>query len=230
MWKLEDLFGVEKPVIGRVELVGRSRSERIAGALEKVRIYEEAGVSGVIIEYDGCCLEEISFVMKAIARSDFGIVSGVNFSMRPGMSPVVLNEYRGKLVQFDSVQGDMFSPNWLIPSQFVLGGVGFEGQPKSGNLLSYDLREAMGRCDAIVTPGDVAENETPDEKLIRYKQILGDFPLIVRTDVDSENVSEQVRIANGAIIGDCFMYGGDARELLRGFMDVVYDARKDARK
>lgn len=113
----------------------------------------------------------------------------------------------------------------------VLGGVGFKYIQKTGNPLEQDLHEAMPRCDAIVTTGAGTGIETPIEKLKEYKRLLEDFPLVVGAGVNLENINEQLRIADAAIIGSYFKPDGNTyqqvdRKRVRSLMDIVNDLRE----
>ena len=50
MIEFKNLFGEEKAVIGMIHLAGVDLVEKTARALEEIRIYEEEGLQGVIIE------------------------------------------------------------------------------------------------------------------------------------------------------------------------------------
>lgn len=233
MGKLEDLFEAKKPVIGMIHLAGGSQSERIDIALEEMRIYEREGVSGAIIEdYECGILEDLIAVASAINKEKFNVVMGVNCLRKPFLNSYISDEYGGKFIQFDSVQGDSFNDKLDMMGQFVLGGVGFKYQPKSGNSLRHDLVEGMARCDAVVTTGDGTGIETPVEKLVAYKNILGDFPLIVGAGLNPCNAYEQLKVADGGIVGSCFKPGKNTskmvdRGLVRDFIHVVRGVRAE---
>ena len=62
----------------------------------------------------------------------------------------------------------------------VLGGVCFKYQPVcSGRTLEEDLQLGMQRCDAIVVTGEDTGRPTPPDKLYAFREIVGDFPLVV---------------------------------------------------
>ncbi|MBS3087987.1 membrane biogenesis protein [Candidatus Pacearchaeota archaeon] len=238
MRKLEELFGAQKPIIGMIHLARRQHGEMINDALKEMRIYEEEGVSGAIVEdyHQFISIDDVCSVMRAIRNANFKITVGVNILQNPGLSAAVSNSYKGKFVQYDSVQGYFFDDDMRTFGQFVLGGVGFKYQPESGNSLEFDLREGMGRCDAIVTTGSGTGVETPIEKLAKYRKgldkISEGFPLIVGAGVNLDNVKKQLEYADGAIVGSYFKPRGDTyamvdRGLVRGLMDAVREVRKD---
>jgi uncharacterized protein len=233
MGKLEKLFDVEKPVIGMIHLAGRDREEKIDRALRELKIYEEEGVSGAIVEDYHGSMDEINEAMERISREDFDVVVGVNCLRKPWHSVNISYGNGGRFVQYDSIQGDKFNPNLETFGQFVLGGVGFKYQPDSGNSLKYDLVEGMSRCDAIVTTGDGTGIETPISKLKKYKEIIVDFPLIVGAGLNFGNVYDSLKVADGGIVGSCFKPRGDTsaevdRRLVRKFMEPVFEVREAA--
>jgi len=238
MKKLEELFGVEKPIIGMIHLAHRRHDGMINLAIREMRTYEEEGVSGVIVEdyHKPVSVDDVCSVMRAIRGADFKIAVGVNILQNPGFSAAVSNSYGGKFIQYDSVQGYPFDYDMRTFGQFVLGGVGFKYQPESGNSLEFDLRGGMGRCDAIVTTGSGTGIETPIEKLVKYRKgldkISEGFPLIVGAGVNPENVYAQLKVADGAIVGSYFKPKGNTyamvdKKLIRELMDVVRDVRKN---
>ena len=117
-------------------------------------------------------------------------------------------------------------------SVFVLGGVRFKYQPvHSGKPLDYDLKVGMQRCDAIVVTGEGTRINTDIEKIREFRQIIGDFPLIVGAGMTIDTCTEQLSIADGAIVGSWFKEGGFTRkpvssERVTAFMEKVKELRK----
>ncbi len=84
----------------------------------------------------------------------------------------------------------------------MLGGTRFKYQSvRSGRTLEEDLTISKGRCTAVVTTGDGTGIMTPTEKLVEFRKLLGDFPLVVGAGVTDENVGEQLLYADAVIIG-----------------------------
>ena len=99
----------------------------------------------------------------------------------------------------------------------LLGGVRFKYQPiRSGRTVEEDLRLGMERCDAIVVTGEGTGMATPQEKVLKFRGILGDFPLIVGAGVTLDTVEETFKAGDGAIVGSWFKQGhrdfGDVNE------------------
>jgi uncharacterized protein len=209
--ELKDIFP-KKPIIGMIHLAGDSRNDRIRRALDELILYEQEGVDGAIIEdYHGTDRDVIE-TLKQSNELGFKIVRGVNLLRGPYQSFQFAYEYGGKFIQFDSVQTQdlnlqMYDQLKLMFSSVVLGGVGFKYIQPTGNPLKQDLDEAMSRCEAIVTTGAGTGIETPTIKLVEYKEILGNFPLIVGAGVNEKNAQKQFEIADGAIIGSYFKRG-----------------------
>lgn len=92
-----------------------------------------------------------------------------------------------------------------MTNALVLGGVRFKYQPYcSGRSLEEDLNIGMTRCDAIVVTGAGTGMETSMDKIIQFRQIIGDFPLVIGAGMTPENCAERMRVADGAIVGSYF--------------------------
>lgn len=235
--KLEELFKENKPIIGMIHLAGKSRDEKVTRALEELAIYEQEEVSGAIIEDYHGSPENVQEVLEK-SRGIFGkIVRGVNLLSNPYLGFKLAQDYGAGFVQFDSVQ----TPNLNLklynlmkrefPNIAVLGGVGFKYIPQTGNPLEIDLKEGQSRCEAIVTTGDGTGIETPVDKLRRYKELLGKFPLIVGAGVNLVNTYEQLMIVDGAIIGSYFKPNGNTqlpieRSNIQNIMKIAKQVRK----
>jgi uncharacterized protein len=209
MIQLNQIFKSEKPIIGMIHLAGNTRKEKIKRALEELTIYEEEGIDGAIIEdYHGSKEDVIATLYET--QKGFNIVRGTNILVNPYEGFRHVNETGAKFIQFDSIQTpdlNLELYNQLrrrYPNIAVLGGVEFKYIRPTGNPLEQDLAEAMPRGEAIVTTGEGTGIETPIEKLKTYKSLLKDFPLIIGAGVDLDNIYEQLRIADGAIIGSYF--------------------------
>ena len=224
-----ELFG-KKPVIGMIHLSCDSKLGMVGRALEELAIYGEEGVDGAIVENFHGDIMDVEETLKAIKGKNFRIKIGVNVLGYPYLGFEFAARYGGSFVQFDSVQSrdlNLARYNALREKYFniiVLGGVRFKYTTQNtGNSLEVDLKEAMQRCDAIVTTGEGTGIETPIEKLHKFRTLLGDFPLIAGAGVDSSNVQEQIRIADGVIVGSYFKPNKDTttvvnRYRVRNFM------------
>jgi predicted TIM-barrel enzyme len=216
------LFPAKKPIIGMLHLAGEDRQEKINRAIEEISIFEEEGISGVIVEdYHGSA-EDIAYALEEISKRGTKLILGVNILRNPYRGFRMASVFGAKFVQFDSVQTpdiDMNHYNSMRDKYkdiSVLGGVRFKYTHRTGNSLGYDLREARSRCEAIVTTGEGTGIETPIEKLREFRELLGDFPLIVGAGVNLHNVYEQLKITDGAIVGSFFKDNDTSGKIIKG--------------
>ncbi len=96
------------------------------------------------------------------------------------------------------------------------------------------ILEAKPRCDVIVTTGEGTGVETPISKLREFRTYLGEFPLFVGAGVNESNVYEQLRVADGAIVGSYFKQGSNTklpvdRLRVRGLMNIVRRVREEVK-
>jgi len=234
--KYHNLFG-EKSIIGMIHLAGNTSKERIQRALEELAIYQEEGINGAIIEdYHGPA-EDIWKTLKETQEYDYKIILGIN-NLRNPYANFYASKLGAKFVQFDSVQSDHIDIHCYErlrnenPELIVFGGIRFKYTSPSGNSLEQDLNEGTSRCDAIVTTGEGTGIETPTEKLIQFKNYLKDFPLIVGAGLNTENAYEQLKIADGAIVGSSFKPNKNTllpvdKYLVRELIDIVREVRKN---
>ena len=208
--KFRDLFQIEKPIIGMIHLAGDNKRDKTRRALEELAIYEGEGVSGAIIEdYHGTTNDVIE-TLKESSRLGFNIFRGVNILRNPYAGFDLAQRFDLKFIQFDSIQTKDLNTRLYegkrtkYPSIVVLGGVGFKYIAPTQNPLEVDLREGISKCEAIVTTGDGTGIETPLNKLREYKVLLREFPLVIGAGVNINNVYDQLKIADGAIIGSYF--------------------------
>jgi len=215
MNKLQEIFSVEKPIIGMIHLAGEDPVKR---ALKELKIFEQEGINGAIIEDYHGSPDDVFRTLKA--SRNFNIVKGINILRYPYSTFALAHEFGAQFIQFDSVQTSDLTLTGLdeyntlrkkYPNIAVLGGVGFKYKSPTGNSLEIDLEEAKPRCEAIVTTGEGTGMETPIEKLKQYKELLKEFPLVVGAGVTQNNVYEQLTIVDGAIIGSSFKPGQNTR-------------------
>jgi len=216
-----------------IHLAGEGLGEKIRRAREEIDIYGGEGVDGAIIEDYHCYDEELEEVLKKINPSRYNLVLGINSLRHPELSIERANHFGERFVQFDNVLG--LEDRYVIdrsnhPEIVVLGGVRFKYTPPTGRSLDEDIAEGKQRCDTIVTTGEGTGIETPITKIISFRKRLGDVPLIVGAGVNSENIYEQLTIADGAIVGSYFKPNGDTtlpvdRKRVKDLMDAVRTLR-----
>jgi predicted TIM-barrel enzyme len=93
------------------------------------------------------------------------------------------------------------------------------------------MRIGMSRCDAIVVTQDATGQETSMEKIMEFREILGDFPLFTGAGMTPQNCEKQLGFVDGAIVGSYFKdtYEADGDVCLahcRAFMDAVNRVRR----
>lgn len=235
--KFKEIFGVNKPIIGMIHLAGLRSEEKVERALEELLIYEQEGVDGAIIEdYHGGFLD-VYETLKQSSKMGLNIVRGVNILRNPYEGFELAKEHGAKFVQFNSIQTKDLDLNSYMKKRIeyseiaVLGGVRFKDIAPTGNSLEVDLMAGVKRCEAIVTTGSGTGVETPIEKLKEFKNYLTNFPLVAGSGVDLNNVNEQLKIADAAIIGSYFKPDKNTRlpidrEKVRKLMDIVKTFRK----
>jgi len=144
--KFDDLFVVNKPIIGMIHLAGQNSKEKITRALEELAIYEHGGVNGVIIEDYHGSVEDVHETLRQ-SQGRFNLVVGVNVLRNPYSGFKLANDYDAKFVQFDSVQTPdldlkLYDKTRIeFPNIAVLGGIGFKYTSPTGNPLEVDLKE-----------------------------------------------------------------------------------------
>jgi len=216
---LRDIFHTEKPIIGMIHLAGDTPDEKLLRAWGEITIYNQEGLNGVIIEDYHGEITDVENLLHCLGRTPrLNLTLGINVLRDPYYGFDLAGRHNLGFVQFDSVQtpdldlGNYNSLRKQNPNVAVLGGVQFKYTQPTGRPLEQDLAEARQRCEAIVTTGEGTGIETPIEKLQEFKKYLGDFPLIVGAGVKLDNVSKQLGVADGAIVGSYFKPKGDTRE------------------
>ncbi|MBI4116266.1 membrane biogenesis protein [Candidatus Pacearchaeota archaeon] len=234
--KFYDLFRVKKPIIGMIHLAGDDSYCKITRALQDASVFNGEGVDGAIVEdFHPGSFQDVLGTLDKLSKTENKIVLGVNFLQNPYSGFELANLFDLKFVQFDNVQTPGIDLRFYremrsqYPGISVLGGVRFKYARPSGNSLETDLREGMKRCEAIVTTGAGTGMETPIEKLREFKEVMGNYPLIVGAGVTAENVCEQLSVADGAIVGSYFKNGNaknpvDARRV-KNLMSKVLKLR-----
>lgn len=226
-----ELFDKKNVIIGMLHLAGSNELDKDNKVFNELMIYEEGCLDGVIVEDYHGDLGDLTRALESINNLGTKLKVGVNFLRNPYHAFELASAYGASFIQVDSVQTPDLNLQRYVemrerhPNICVLGGVRFKYTKDTGNPLEVDLNKAMTRCDAVVTTGSGTGIETPMRKLVEFKEIIGDFPLIVGAGVNNESVQKQLRVVNGAIIGSYFK-GGDTRNevdevLVRRLMSEV---------
>jgi predicted TIM-barrel enzyme len=232
-----------KPILGMIHLAGNE--DAVARALTEIEILSACGVDGCIVENYHNGKEVVIEVMKALKDNrpeNFEI--GINILPNDYVDAFeITNLYGGSFIQLDYIAGKYEHQNEIgdefnilhkhaFPHIQVLGGVWPKYyKPVGTSILANDLQQAIERTDAVVVTGAGTGKETPFGKVTTFKNLIGSHPLIVGAGLTTENVVEQLSIADGAIVGSCFKPGGVTTakiqpQLVREFMEQVKLARK----
>ena len=221
-----------------LHLRGWGHADTLDNARREIDMMYENGVSAVWVENYFGNADDVENALQLLSQSYSDQVYGVNMLGSPEMGFRMARDYGAKFVQMDSVCGHLTpkaeesflsSLSTLRGSGdiYLLGGVRFKYQSyRSGRSLEEDLTLAKDRCDAVVVTGPGTGISTEMEKICRFRQILGEFPLVVGAGMTAETARRQLSYADGAIVGSYFKEGGDAGNLMdpervKAFMNAV---------
>lgn len=213
----------KKRILGMIHLSG-DETNRLQRALEEIRLYEEAGLYGCIVENYHGSTDDVIEVLNALENLTLGIKVGIN--ILPNEYHVALplsNKFKVDFIQLDFVSGVYNNNRKLDKFNYfdycedlksgikILGGVWPKYYtPVEGSNLDDDIKEGRGMADAIVVTGSGTGKETPLDKIKYFRDRLGTneymaaTPLIIGAGLDADNVAEQLQYADGAIVGSCF--------------------------
>lgn len=233
----------KKPILGMIHLSG-DKSVFLERAMEEIAIFEQEGVDGIIVEnYHG----DVDDMRKVLSQlNDYNGILGLN--VLPNEYQVAFemaNEYKASFIQLDYIAGvyESFKSFKYITEQHylevkkqypniaVLGGVWPKYyQPIKGSNLNTDIEIGMKRAEAIVVTGQGTGKETPIDKVAEFKNIMGNFPLIVGAGVTTSTVHRYLSLSDGIIVGSAFKpYNNTtskvSKTLVREFMSEVKNAR-----
>lgn len=209
-------FAKAKPIIGMIHLKGENDEDVFARAKKEIDIYIANGIDGIILETYFGDYHQLERIMDYVDKADLKVPYGVNCLNFDHMGFYLANKYHADFVQLDSVVGHVKPRDEATLAAFLqlereasqaalIGGVRFKYQPLlSKRSLSEDLQIAVERCDGICVTGDETGKTTPIEKIKEFKEVIGDFPLIVAAGITKETLIEQMSIADAAIVGSYF--------------------------
>ncbi len=227
------------PIFGMIHLAGQNPVKR---ALEELAVFEEEGIDGAIVENYHSSVEEVIATLQETNRRKPKVVIGVNVLPNEFCQSLPLaQKYGADFVQLDQVAGTYRSGQLDFehyeqvkgqhPEIIILGGVWPKYyHPIEGSDLETDLETGIQRVEAIVVTGAGTGKETPFDKIKRFREIIGEHPLVVGAGLTPDNAYEQLCISNGAIVGtslkiDDNTYNPMDRQRVRDFMSVVKEAR-----
>jgi len=229
------------PIIGMIHLGGKNPINK---AFEEIEIYNKHGVDGIIVENYFGSVPQVEAVLKELRERSKPLFIGVNILPNEYEHAFELvNKYHADFIQVDYVAGRYRGHSELSKDEFldvkkkyqditVLGGVWPKYySPIGKSNLEVDLAKGKGLADAVVVTGSGTGEETPSDKIKRFRKYLGDYPLIVGAGLTDKNVVEQMSIADGAIVGTYFKYDGKTGNKVdpyrvKIFMDKVKKVRE----
>ncbi len=237
-------FNVNKPVIGVIHGKGQDDEEILKRAVEEINLYKDNGVDGILVETYFGKYKQIEKILEYLKKEKLAIPYGVNCLNVDAMGFELANQYDCSFIQIDSVVGHVkprdeqsleafFETFRSRCKAYVMGGVRFKYQPiLSECSVEEDLKKAMKRCDAICVTENATGQETSISKIEEFRNGIGDFPLFVCAGVTAENVSEQLKYADGVVVGsyfkDTYKDTGDVcKEHVVELMSAVKDFRKN---
>lgn len=180
--KKDKLFAKEKPVIGMIHTNHTDEETSLQLAQREIEIYLKYGVYPLIENYFGDD-DDCENILRWMQQKHNDKIYGLNILGDIYRSFELAEKYGVSFIQIDSVCG-----------HFV----------NSGRTLTEDLKIGMGRCDAVVCTGEGTGLATPMDKVEKFKQILGDFPVIIGAGVTIDMVEACRRNSDGVIVGSWF--------------------------
>ncbi|MDE2748628.1 MAG: BtpA/SgcQ family protein [Chloroflexota bacterium] len=243
---LQEMFHVEKPVIGMCHLLAlpgdpdydsaRGMPAVVADARANLRALQEGGVDGVMFsnEFSLPYLTKVeSATVAAMSRviaelyDEIRIPFGVNVLWDPYASLDLAVATGAQFLReiFTGVYASDFGL-WdtncgaIVRHQHRLGGkdikLFFNILPEAAAYLANRDIVSVARStvfntgpDALCISGLTAGEETSAATLRLVKDALRDMPVVANTGVNHANVSEQLSIADAAIIGTAFKRDGE---------------------
>ncbi len=229
------IFANTKPVVGVIHSRGDSPEDAAALAEKEIKAYYENGLDGILVETYFGNYHNAAAILELLRRKKLPVPYGINCLNIDAMTFEMANDYGCAFMQIDSVVGHVKPRDEASLGEFfrrfrartgaaLMGGVRFKYQPVlSENTLEEDLHIAMDRCDCICVTQDATGQETSPERIRTFKDVIGAFPLFVCAGVTPDNVTEQLGIADGAVVGSYFkdnyrdtgiVCGGHVKEIM----------------
>ncbi len=236
-------FFENTPIFAMLHLAGE---EPVRQALDELTIFEEEGVDGVIVENYHGSEEDVVNTLLNIKERRTSLHVGVNILPNNYQKALHLADaFAYPFIQLDYVAGRYLGNTKEISLEqylscrenrkdvLVLGGVWPKYYtPVEGSDLESDLREGMERADAIVVTGEGTGMQTPSDRILKFREVIGGHPLVIGAGLTPRNAYGQLMIADGGIVGSCFKVDEETSNLVdrgrvRAFMDVVLEVRKE---
>ena len=238
MDKFFSCFGVNKPIVGMIHTKGISDEDVFKRAQQEIDIYLQNKVDAILVEPYFGNYRNVVQVLQYLKQLNHQICYGINCLNVDAMGFELANEYSCRFIQLDSVVGHVKPRDEATLDAFfklyrsrcdalVMGGVRFKYQPLLSQCsLEEDLHTAMNRCDVICVTEDKTGQETSMNKITQFRSSIGSFPLMVCAGANLQNITQQLKVADGAVVGSYFkdnhQDSGDVdAQHVREFMQTV---------
>ena len=215
-----------KPVFGMIHCGSQQGMTVMELARQEIEIYLRNDIYPLIENYFGSD-EDCERVLEWISEAHPDAIYGVNILGDYHKAFELAKQYNASFIQIDSVCGHL-SPTHDAEYEkelaetrrkydcVLLGGVRFKYQAvRSGRSVEEDLQIAMHRCDAIVCTGEGTGLATPMQKLLEFKDTVGEFPVVVGAGVTLDTAKETAMKSDGAIVGSWFKDNHEAHNAVR---------------
>lgn len=235
---------MKKEIIGMIHLAS---PDTINKAMNEIKIYEEEGLSGIIIENYHGRINQMEQLLDVLALNPTTLKVGIN--VLPCLFEVcyemcekypfiefmqldyIAGEYESGFDDFRTIKLDtdkLIELSMTSRPVEIYGGVWPKYyEPVKDSILSVDIFDAVFLGNAVVVTGTATGSETPLDKIKLFKEhINGEAKLIVGAGLTAQNVKEQLQYADGGIVGSAFKPNGRTRQmvdrdLVREFMNAV---------
>ena len=239
-----NLFPKPKPILAMLHLKGNTRNDILARAVREADIYVANGVDALIVEDYFGDATDVENVLSVLSRERPHYILGVNVLNDFARSYELAAQYGAKFMQVDSICGHLTPADeqayLAMVARYrrdgqvaVIGGVRFKYQPYlSGRSLADDLVIGRAHCDAIAVTGEGTGVDTDMHKIREFREILGDFPLVIGAGMTVAQVADKLAVADAAIVGSTFKEARQASNevnatYVREFMAAVGELRMD---
>lgn len=208
-------ISVDKLVIGMIHCAGKNDDDAVEIAIKEINTYLKGGVDAVLVETYFGSLPRVERVLNYLNDNRI-IPYGINCLNVDAMGFELANKYNCAFIQVDSVVGHVVPRDEPSIAAFfeifrnktkakLLGGVRFKYQPMlSKNSLEEDLKIGKTRCDVICVTENKTGQETSLEKIVNFKNLIGDFPLFVCAGITCDNIESKLPYLDGMVIGSYF--------------------------
>ncbi len=233
----QELFPQKRAVIAMLHMKGSSPERKLERAKREIEIFYRCGVDAVLVENYFGHTDDCERALAYLQTHYPDRVYGVNILGDMDSAFALAKRYGAKFIQIDSVCGHL-APSWEKDftetlealrkdvDALVFGGVRFKYQPvRSGRTVEADLEAGKSRCDAVVVTGSGTGEQTPEEKILQFRETLGEFPLITGAGVTAQTVADTLKMCDGVIVGSWLKKGHDAQgEVCEAYVRTFVEA------